>query len=136
MERPIVHDQFRLSQKSVPATIHDISVADDLKDTLIANRVACVGMAANMIGKNVAIIAFLEKGLPVEMFNPVIVGKKGPYQASESCLSVAGTHDAIRYHEITVEWQDRKFQKHRKQYVGFTAQIIQHEIDHCSGILI
>lgn len=136
MERPIVHDQFRLAQKSVPATINDLSVADDLKDTLVANRVTCVGMAGNMIGRNVCIIVFLEMGVPVEMFNPVIVAQKGPYQTTESCLSVAGTHETTRYHEITVEWQDRKFQKHRKKYVGLTAQIIQHEVDHCSGILI
>lgn len=136
MERPIVHDQFRLKQKSVPATIHDLPVADDLKDTLMANKATCVGMAANMIGKNVDIIVFLEMGVPVEMFNPVIVAAKGPYQTSETCLSVAGKHEATRYHEITVEWQDRKFQKRRKKYVGFTAQIIQHEVDHCKGILV
>lgn len=136
MERPIIHDHFRLAQKSAPATIHDLSIADDLKDTLAANKVTCVGMAGNMIGKNVAIIVFLEMGVPMEMFNPVIVAKKGPYQTSETCLSVAGKHDTTRYHEITVEWQDRKFQSHRKKFVGFTAQIIQHEIDHCNGILI
>lgn len=136
MERPIIHDTFRLSKSSVPATAADIPVADDLRDTLLANRASCVGMAANMIGKNVRIIVFLQMGTPAEMFNPKIVSHTGPYETTEQCLSVPGSHNVTRYREINVEWQDRNFKTHRSRFVGLSAQIIQHEVDHLEGILV
>ena len=136
MERPIIHDTFRLSKPSVPATAADIPVADDLRDTLLANRASCVGMAANMIGKNVRIIVFLQMGTPGEMFNPIIVSHTGPYETTEQCLSVPGSHNVTRYREINVEWQDRNFKTHRSRFVGLSAQIIQHEVDHLEGILV
>ena len=136
MERPIIHDTFGLSKPSVPATAADIPVADDLRDTLLANRASCVGMAANMIGKNVRIIVFLQMGTPAEMFNPKIVSHTGPYETTEQCLSVPGSHNVTRYREINVEWQDRNFKTHRSRFVGLSAQIIQHEVDHLEGILV
>ena len=136
MERPIIHDTFRLSKPSVPATAADIPVADALRDTLLANRASCVGMAANMIGKNVRIIVFLQMGTPAEMFNPKIVSHTGPYETTEQCLSVPGSHNVTRYREINVEWQDRNFKTHRSRFVGLSAQIIQHEVDHLEGILV
>lgn len=122
MVRPLMTDTVFLAQKALPADAGDIAVADDLLDTLKAHEDGCVGMAANMIGVNKAIIVFDNDGTPCEMFNPVIVYRKGLYLAEEGCLSL--------------QWQDRQMQTHVRNFTGWTAQIIQHEIDHCSGILI
>ena len=136
MIRQIVKDTFSLSQKAVPATKSDISIGLDLIDTLNANRDRCVGMAANMIGVNKAIIAFDEDGTLREMFNPVIVYRKGLYLTEEGCLSLQGQRKTKRHRTIKVQWQDRAMQMHTKNFTGWTAQIIQHEVDHCNGILI
>lgn len=136
MIKEIVHDPIFLGQKSVLATAEDISVADDLLDTLEANSDRCVGMAANMIGVKKCIIVFDDNGKFSEMFNPVIIDKSVPYETEENCLSLAGTRKTTRYKIIKVQWQTRKFEKRIKKFEGWTAQIIQHEIDHCNGVLI
>ena len=136
MIKPIVKDVFFLGKKSEPATKQDLSVGQDLQDTLAANHERCVGMAANMIGENVRIIAFCNGPMLLVMLNPEIIGKSGEYRTEEGCLSLPGISTARRYRTITVAWQDTEM-KHRTGTVeGFTAQIIQHEIDHCDGILI
>ena len=114
----------------------DEQVIEDLVDTLEANRSRCVGMAANMIGVNKAIIVFDNDGTPLEMFNPVILYRKGLYLAEEGCLSLQGLRKTKRHRTIKVQWQDRTMQTHVKNFTGWTAQIIQHEVDHCNGILI
>ena len=114
----------------------DEQVIEDLVDTLEANRSRCVGMAANMIGVNKAIIVFDNDGTPLEMFNPVILYRKGLYLAEEGCLSLQGKHKTKRHRTIKVQWQDRTMQTHVKNFTGWTAQIIQHEVDHCNGILV
>ena len=121
---------------SEPATPEDISVAQDLLETLEAHREGCVGMAANMIGVNKRIIAFDNEGEYMVMFNPVIVKRSGPYEAEEGCLSLTGTRKAKRFQTIKVQWQNEKFQTRLKTFTSWTAEIIQHEIDHCEGILI
>lgn len=136
MIREIIHDPIFLAQKSTQATAEDIPAADDLLDTLRANAARCVGMAANMIGVSKCIIAFDDNGTYREMFNPVILRKSGPYDTEEGCLSLAGTRKTLRYETIKVQWQTRAFQTRIKTFAGWTAQIIQHEIDHCAGILI
>ena len=136
MEKPIIHDPFRLGRKSVPAVRSDLPILDDLHDTLLAHQDTCVGMAANMIGQDVCIIVFFQAGAVREMLNPIIVGRQGPYQTEEPCLSVSGSHPVTRYREITVAWQDRNLRTHRDKFIGYTAQIIQHEVDHCNGVLI
>lgn len=136
MVRPLMTDTVFLAQKAQPATAQDISIADDLLDTLKAHADGCVGMAANMIGVNKAIIAFDDEGTLREMFNPVIVYRKGLYLAEEGCLSLQGQRKAKRHRTIKVQWQDRDMQTHIKNFSGWTAQIIQHEVDHCNGILI
>lgn len=136
MVRPLMTDTVFLAQKAQPATVQDISIADDLMDTLKAHADGCVGMAANMIGVNKAIIAFDDEGTLREMFNPVIVYRKGLYLAEEGCLSLQGQRKAKRHRTIKVQWQDRDMQTHTKNFSGWTAQIIQHEVDHCNGILI
>ena len=136
MVRPLMTDTVFLAQKALPADADDITVADDLLDTLKAHEDGCVGMAANMIGVNKAIIVFDNDGTPCEMFNPVIVYRKGLYLAEEGCLSLQGQRRARRHRTIKVQWQDRQMQTHVRNFTGGTAQIIQHEIDHCSGILI
>lgn len=136
MIREIVKDPFFLGQKSETATKNDLSVAKDLTDTLNHNRESCVGMAANMIGVKKRIIAFDNLGIITVMFNPVITEKSGEYAAEEGCLSLAGTRKALRYENITVKYQDINFNSRISKYSGWTAQIIQHEIDHCNGILI
>ena len=125
MVRPLMTDVVFLAQKALPADAGDLSVADDL-----------LGMAANMIGVNKAIIVFDNEGTPCEMFNPVIVYRKGPYLTEEGCLSLQGQRRARRHRTIKVQWQDRAMQTHVKNFTGWTAQIIQHEVDHCNGILI
>ena len=129
-------DPIFLAQKSAPATKEDLPVAQDLLDTLTAHKDGCVGMAANMIGVGKRIIAFENDGAYTVMFNPVIVKQSGPYEAEEGCLSLAGIRKTKRFRTIKVQWQNEKFQSRIKTFSGFTAQIIQHEIDHCEGILI
>ena len=137
MVRELVHDPMFLGIKSKPATKEDSLIARDLLDTLNAHRETCVGMAANMIGKAVRIIVFIDGAKPVVMFNPEIISKAAPYETEEGCLSLLGSpRKTTRYITIRVKYQDSNFQWKTKSYSGFTAQIIQHEIDHCNGILI
>lgn len=136
MVKNIIHDPILLARKSLPADINDISVADDLIDTLKANSERCVGMAANMIGVSKRIIVFTDEGKIFEMFNPEIIEKKGKYTAEEGCLSLSGRRETERFRTIKVRWQNREFKTRIKTFNGFTAQIIQHETDHCNGILI
>ena len=136
MVRPLMTDTVFLAQKALPADADDITVADDLLDTLKAHEDGCVGMAANMIGVNKRIIAFENDGEYMLMFNPVIVKKSGPYDTEEGCLSLTGTRKAKRFQTVKVQWQNEKFQTRLKTFTGWTAEIIQHEIDHCEGILI
>ena len=136
MIREICKDEFFLSQKADLATPDDLGTAQDLLDTLTAHKDGCVGMAANMIGVNKRIIAFENDGEYMVMFNPVIVYRKGPYLTEEGCLSLQGQRRARRHRTIKVQWQDRAMQTHVKNFTGWTAQIIQHEVDHCNGILI
>lgn len=136
MERPIVKDPIFLARKSAPATAEDLNVAEDLLETLAAHRDGCVGMAANMIGVAKRIIVFDNEGKNMTMFNPEIVKCAGPYEAEEGCLSLAGTRKTKRYRTIKVRYQNERFQTRLRTFSGWTAQIIQHEIDHCNGILI
>ena len=136
MIREIVTDQDFLATPAAPATPEDLPVGQDLLDTLAAHRDRCVGMAANMIGVAKAIIVFDNDGTPLEMFNPVILYRKGLYLAEEGCLSLQGQRKTKRHRTIKVQWQDRTMQTHVKNFTGWTAQIIQHEVDHCNGILV
>ena len=136
MIRPIVKDVFFLGQKSGPATMQDLSVGQDLMDTLRANQDHCVGMAANMIGVKKRVIIVNMGILNVVMYNPVIVRKDSPYEAEEGCLSLTGVRKTTRYQNIEVEYYDSSWKKRRQKYSGWTAQIIQHECDHLEGILI
>ena len=136
MERPIMKDPIFLAQKSEPATAEDLEVARDLLDTLSAHRDGCVGMAANMIGAAKRIIVFDNEGTYMTLFNPEIVKASGVYEAEEGCLSLSGTRKTKRYRSIKVRYQNEAMQTRLKTFQGWTAQIIQHEIDHCNGILI
>ena len=136
MVRPICKDEMFLSQKAKPAEESDLPVAGDLLETLMAHHEECVGMAANMIGVNKRIIAFENDGEYMLMFNPVIVKKSGAYETAEGCLSLAGTRKTMRFQTIKVQWQNERFQTRLKTFTGWTAEIIQHEIDHCEGIVI
>ena len=137
MVKEVMHDPIFLALKSEPATAEDLQVAQDLLDTLIANKEGCVGMAANMIGVRKRIIAFDNEGTYMVMFNPEIVKMSGPYETAEGCLSLlGGPRPCKRYETIKVQWQNEKFQTRIKTFTGWTAQIIQHEIDHLNGILI
>ena len=136
MIREICRDETFLVQKAAPATADDLATAQDLLDTLIAHKDGCVGMAANMIGVCKRIIVFDNEGTYMVMFNPVIVRQSGPYEAQEGCLSLTGVRKTKRFQTIKVQWQNEKFQTRLKTFTGWTAQIIQHEIDHCEGILI
>ena len=136
MIQPIVHDPLFLAQKSARATPADADTARDLLETLTAHADGCVGMAANMISVNKRIIAFDNEGTYMVMFNPEIVKKSGPYDAEEGCLSLTGIRPAKRRKSIKVRWQNEKFQERFKTFTGWTAQIIQHEIDHCEGMII
>ena len=136
MIKELVHDPIFLSLKSEVATKEDIQVAEDLLDTLIAYKDGCVGMAANMIGVRKRIIAFDNEGTYMVMFNPEIIKKSEPYETEEGCLSLLGKRPCKRFESIEVEYLDRNFVKRRGSFSGFTAQIIQHEIDHCNGIII
>ena len=126
MIREICRDETFLAQKAAPATADNLATAQDLLDTLTAHKDGCVGMAANMIGVCKRIIAF----------DNVIVKKSGPYDTEEGCLSLTGTRKAKRFQTVKVQWQNEKFQTRLKTFTGWTAEIIQHEIDHCEGILI
>ena len=137
MVKEIVHDPIFLAMKSEPATVEDLPVARDLLDTLMANREGCVGMAANMIGQRKRIIVFDNEGTYAVMFNPEIIKMAEPYETAEGCLSLlGGPRPCKRYKTIKVRWQNEKFEPRIKTFTGWTAQIIQHEIDHCNGILI
>ena len=136
MQRTIIRDQFRLMQPSRKADFRDAAVAQDLLDTLLANRERCVGLAANMIGENVRVIVYVDGDLPGVMLNPVIVEKSGPYETEEGCLSLPGQRKTTRYQRITVRWDDRQMKQQTRTFEGYTAQIIQHESDHCNGLLI
>lgn len=136
MIKNIIHDPLFLSQRSEPATREDLQVGKDLLDTLKANKERCVGMAANMIGvkKNVIIV---NMGIvDVVMFNPVIISRNGAYETEEGCLSLDGVRKTTRYQDIEVEYYDFSWKKQRQKLSGWTAQIVQHEVDHLSGILI
>lgn len=136
MKREIVKDVLFLAQKSEKATNADINVIDDLVDTLSANLDGCVGMAANMIGVKKQILVFCMGPVIVPMVNPVITKKELSYETEESCLSLIGFRKTTRYEKIKVEYLDRNFKKHKKEFTGFVAQIIQHEMDHFDGIII
>ena len=136
MVREIMKDEVFLAEASEKATAEDTEIARDLLETLEAHKAGCVGMAANMIGVNKRIIAFDNEGEYMVMFNPVIVKQSGAYEAEEGCLSLTGTRRTKRFQTIKVQWQNEKFQTRLKTFTGWTAEIIQHEIDHCEGILI
>lgn len=136
MVKDIVKDPFFLGQKSADATKADIQTANDLIDTLRHNSDICVGMAANMIGVKKRIIVFDNGGMIFVMFNPEIIEKSGEYETEESCLSLSGSRPTKRYEKITVRYQNNRFKELTGTFTGWTAQIIQHEIDHCNGILI
>ena len=137
MVKDLIHDPIFLSLKSEVATKEDLQVAEDLLDTLTAHKDGCVGMAANMIGVRKRIIAFDNDGTYMVMFNPEIIKKTEPYETEEGCLSLlGGPRKCKRYKNIKVQWQTAEMQTRIKTFTGFSAQIIQHEIDHCNGILI
>ena len=136
MIREICKDIIFLAQKAEPATPDDLPVAADLLETLEYHKDGCVGMAANMIGVNKRIIAFDNDGKYMVMFNPEILRKTGPYDTEEGCLSLTGVRPVKRWKTIKVKWQNEKFQQRIKNFTGWTAEIIQHEIDHCEGIII
>ena len=136
MIKPIVHDPMFLAQKSTDATFMDIQTAKDLLDTLAANRAGCVGLAANMIGVKKRIIVFDNNGTDSVMLNPEIIEKTGEYETEEGCLSLSGIRKTKRFKFITVKYLDMSFAPKTEKFFGWTAQIIQHEIDHCNGILI
>lgn len=136
MIKPIVKDILFLGQKSELASQADMAVVDDLLDTLKANAEHCVGMAANMIGINKRIIVYSVGSIAVPMINPVIIKKLKPYETEEGCLSLTGVRKTTRYEIVEMEYLDRHFKKQKNTFSGWTAQIIQHEIDHCDGIVI
>ena len=137
MVKELMHDPIFLAQRSVEATGEDLPVAQDLLDTLAFHRESCVGMAANMIGVTKRIIVFDDGGKLSIMLNPEILATSGPYEAEESCLSLlGGPRKMMRYEKIKVRYQNMQLQTRIKTFTGFTAQIIQHEVDHCNGVLI
>lgn len=136
MIREVVHDPVLLGRRSVPAGREDLDIARDLLDTLQANSEHCVGMAANMIGQLKRIIVFDCDGTYMTMLNPEIIRQSDPYEAEEGCLSLSGVRKTQRFQKIKVSYENLQLQKRLKTFTGWTAQIIQHEIDHCNGILI
>ena len=136
MIKTIVKDIFFLGQKAEPATKADLQTGKDLQDTLQANRDACVGMAANMIGVNKRIIIVNMGPVDVVMFNPDLLKKQNPYETEEGCLSLTGVRKTTRYEKIEVEYLDMNWKKQRQKLEGWTAQICQHELDHLEGIII
>jgi len=136
MIREINKDIILLAQPSVPATAEDTGIAEDLLETLMAHRDGCVGMAANMIGELKRIISFDNEGEYMVMYNPVILKKEKPFETEEGCLSLTGVRKTRRYRVIKVQYQNEKMQIRMKTFTGWTAQIIQHEVDHLDGIII
>lgn len=136
MVREINRDVILLGRTSTMATIEDKSIADDLRDTLLAHRDGCVGMAANMIGELKRIIAFDNEGTIMVMYNPILLKKEKPYDTEEGCLSLEGVRKTKRYQRIKVQYQNEAMQVRQKTFTGWTAQIIQHEMEHLDGILI
>lgn len=139
MQRPIMTSVSFLRRPAEPATADDLPIADDLRDTLEANRSRCVGMAANMIGEAKAIIVFVDEemgGRITVIFNPRITAADGAFDTSEGCLSLKGERRTLRYRRIEVDYQDRCMRDRHATFTGWTAQIIQHEVDHCNGIII
>ena len=136
MVRPIMRDIFFLRQKAQPATKEDKQIVQDLLDTLKANEAGCVGMAANMIGVNKSIIVVAAGPFQFAMVNPVITKKSGEYTTEEGCLSLDGVRNCIRYEEIEVDYLNENFEPKHGKFSGYTAQIIQHEVDHCNGVVI
>ena len=139
MQRPIMTSVSFLRRPAEPASAEDLPIADDLKDTLEANRSRCVGMAANMIGEAKAIIAFVDEemgGRITVMFNPRITAADGAFDTSEGCLSLKGERRTLRYRRIEVDYRDRRMRDRHATFTGWTAQIIQHEVDHCNGIIL
>ena len=137
MVRELMHDPLFLGRKSRAAAKEDLDIGADLLETLMAHRATCVGMAGNMIGETVAVIAFFDGDKPMVMYNPEILKAEGEYEAEEGCLSLlGGPRKCKRYKKIKVRWDNEQFQKRVKTFTGWTAQIIQHEVDHCNGVLI
>ena len=136
MIKPIVRDVFFLGQKSEPATQSDLFVGADLMDTLAANQDRCVGMAANMIGVKKRVIIASTGIIPIVMYNPVLLKKNDAYETEEGCLSLEGVRKTTRYQNIEVEYWDSSWKKQRGKFSGWTAQIIQHEMDHLEGVII
>ena len=136
MIREICKDEAFLARRAEPATADDLCTARDLLETLEAHKEGCVGMAANMIGGSKRIIAFDNEGTYMVMFNPEIVKSSDRYEAEEGCLSLTGIRKTKRWKSIKVQYQNEQFQTRFKTFTGWTAQIIQHEIDHCEGIVI
>ena len=137
MVKELMHDPLFLARKARAAGKGDLSVGQDLLETLLAHRATCVGMAGNMIGETVAVIAFFDGDSPVVMYNPEILKAEGEYETEEACLSLlGGPRKCKRYQKIKVRWDNEQFQKRIKTFTGWTAQIIQHEVDHCNGVLI
>ena len=137
MVRELMHDPLFLGRKSRAATKEDLAVGQDLLETLVAHKETCVGMAGNMIGETVAVIAFFEGDKPQVMYNPEILKAEGEYDTEEGCLSLlGGPRKCRRYRKIKVRGDNENYQKRIKTFTGWTAQIIQHEVDHCNGVLI
>ena len=137
MVRELMHDPLFLARKARAATKEDLPVGTDLLETLVAHKATCVGMAGNMIGETVAVIAFFDGETPTVMYNPEILKAEGEYETEEGCLSLlGGPRKTKRFQKIKVRWDNEAFQKRIKTFTGWTAQIIQHEVDHCNGILI
>ncbi|WP_302117604.1 peptide deformylase [uncultured Limosilactobacillus sp.] len=136
MIKPIIKDQQLLAKKSLPTTKTDLSLANDLTDTLNAHQAECVGMAANMIGVNKNAIIARIGPFNIVMFNPQITAKSQPYQTTEGCLSLSGTRPTKRYKQITVQFKNRNWEEQTLKLTDFAAEIVQHEIDHCNGIII
>ena len=137
MVRELMHDPLFLARKARAATKEDLPVGTDLLETLVAHKATCVGMAGNMIGETGAVIAFFDGATPTVMYNPEILKAEGEYETEEGCLSLlGGPRKTKRFQKIKVRWDNEAFQKRIKTFTGWTAQIIQHEVDHCNGILI
>lgn len=136
MIREIVHSPLMLRIPSADATPDDVALGQDLLDTLAAHAHECVGLAANMVGVRKRVIAVDDNGRPLLMFNPEIVERADPYQTEEACLSLEGTRPTTRYRRIKVTWTDAAWRSHTQSFSGFSAQIIQHEVDHCNGVVI
>ena len=137
MQCAIVRSRIMLSRKAEPAAADDLPIAQDLLDTLQAHEATCAGMAANMIGRNKHIIAFFDERKRAQvMLNAQITRREGSYQTEEGCLSLEGVRPTTRYRHITVSWQDMELAQHTRAFSGFVAQVIQHELDHCTGIVI